>query len=103
MNFLILCFQNSGNLRAAYNLTNTLLTQSGQGLGKAGHPTKNSFEIFEIWSCRFQLMLALKLFNQLEAELSSFDDLEAPDTFFQYYPDLKQKGYYGKNCWESCV
>uniref|UniRef100_A0AC34QP66 Uncharacterized protein n=1 Tax=Panagrolaimus sp. JU765 TaxID=591449 RepID=A0AC34QP66_9BILA len=85
----------SGHLRSAYNLTTVLLANYGQGVGKAGYPTKNTFETFEIWSGRFQLMVALKMFSQLEAELSAFDNLDAPDTYFQYYPELNQQGYCG--------
>uniref|UniRef100_A0A7E4UQP1 Trafficking protein particle complex subunit 12 n=1 Tax=Panagrellus redivivus TaxID=6233 RepID=A0A7E4UQP1_PANRE len=84
-----------GHLRMAYNLTTTLLTGYGQGLGRAGHPSRNSFETFEIWSCRFQLMMALKLHQGLVAELSAFENLDAPDTYFQYYPELAQQGYTG--------
>uniref|UniRef100_A0AC35GYB1 Uncharacterized protein n=1 Tax=Panagrolaimus sp. PS1159 TaxID=55785 RepID=A0AC35GYB1_9BILA len=84
-----------GHLKAAYNLTITLLTGYGQGIGKAGQPTRNTFETFEIWSCRFQLMMALKLYPQLLDELASFETLDAPDTYFQYYPTLLQQGYVG--------
>jgi tetratricopeptide (TPR) repeat protein len=84
-----------GHLKAAYNLTTRLLTGYGQGIGKAGQPTRNTFETFEIWSCRFQLMMALKLHSQLLEELAPFESLDAPDTYFQYYPNLLQQGYTG--------
>jgi tetratricopeptide (TPR) repeat protein len=85
----------SENLRAAYNLTTTLLTGYGQGIGKAGQPTQNTFETFEIWSCRFQLMMALKLYPQMIEELAAFELLDAPDQYFQYYPNLLKQGYTG--------
>uniref|UniRef100_A0A914YP16 Trafficking protein particle complex subunit 12 n=1 Tax=Panagrolaimus superbus TaxID=310955 RepID=A0A914YP16_9BILA len=84
-----------GHLRAAYNLTITLLNNYGQGVGKAGQPTRNTFETFEFWSCRFQLMMALKLHSELLEELAAFETLDAPDTYFQYYPALLQQGYIG--------
>uniref|UniRef100_A0AC34GHE0 Uncharacterized protein n=1 Tax=Panagrolaimus sp. ES5 TaxID=591445 RepID=A0AC34GHE0_9BILA len=84
-----------GHLKAAYNLTNILLNNYGQGVGKAGQPTRNNFETFEIWSCRFHLMMALKLHSQLLEELAAFETLDAPDTYFQYYPTLLQQGYTG--------
>uniref|UniRef100_A0A914D0H7 Uncharacterized protein n=1 Tax=Acrobeloides nanus TaxID=290746 RepID=A0A914D0H7_9BILA len=85
----------SGNLKAAFNLTTSLLELYGQGYGKAGQPTKNTLETFEIWSCRFQLMMALKLYSNLIEEISPFEELDAPDTYFDYHPEYRNLGYTG--------
>uniref|UniRef100_A0A0N5A9F1 TPR_REGION domain-containing protein n=1 Tax=Syphacia muris TaxID=451379 RepID=A0A0N5A9F1_9BILA len=79
-------FQMLGNLRAAVNLTTKLLTDLGQGYGMAGQPSMNTFQTFELWACRFQLLMALKLYNLLSDELLAFEELDAPDLYIQYYP-----------------
>lgn len=74
-----------GHLRGALNVTTAMLTSMEQGVGMAGRPSKNSPLSFEVWSCRFQLLLALKMYNLLTEELSAFDEMDAPDMFFQFY------------------
>ncbi|VDN18944.1 unnamed protein product [Gongylonema pulchrum] len=84
-----------GHFRAAVNLTAHLLTQANQGFGMAGQPSSNTQYTFEVWACRFQLLMALKLYVLLNEELASFEELDAPDLYYQYYPNLfsqKQKG-----------
>ena len=39
--------------------------------------------------------MALKMYNQLLEELAPFDQLDSPDTYFQYYPELSKQGYHG--------
>lgn len=46
----------------------------------------------QIWTIRFQLLLALKMYNALLEELQPFQDLDSPDTFLQYYAEYNLKG-----------
>ncbi|VDN07395.1 unnamed protein product [Thelazia callipaeda] len=77
-----------GHFRAAVNLTAELLTQINQGFGMAGQPSSNTDYSLRIWACRLQLLMALKLYTLLNDELVSFEELDAPDLFYQYYPNL---------------
>eukprot|EP00088_Acartia_fossae_P047014 TRINITY_DN5091_c2_g1_i3.p1 TRINITY_DN5091_c2_g1~~TRINITY_DN5091_c2_g1_i3.p1 ORF type:complete len:1000 (-),score=250.08 TRINITY_DN5091_c2_g1_i3:148-3147(-) len=78
----------SGNYRAALNLTSQLLTMYNQGKGKAGQISKHSQSSLQIWLTRLSLLVKLKLFSIAEAEAEPFGDLEKPDVFLQYYPEL---------------
>uniref|UniRef100_A0AAF5PVK5 Tetratricopeptide repeat protein 15 n=1 Tax=Wuchereria bancrofti TaxID=6293 RepID=A0AAF5PVK5_WUCBA len=77
-----------GHLRAAVNLTAELLTEVNQGFGMAGQPSNNTEYSFKVWACRLQLLMALKLYTLLNDELIPFEELDAPDLFYQYYPNL---------------
>ncbi|KAL3981413.1 hypothetical protein ACH3XW_42990 [Acanthocheilonema viteae] len=77
-----------GHLRAAVNLTAELLTEVNQGFGMAGQPSNNTEYSFKVWACRLQLLMALKLYTLLNDELIPFEELDAPDMFYQYYPSL---------------
>ncbi|KAM3727118.1 Trafficking protein particle complex subunit [Dirofilaria immitis] len=77
-----------GHFRAAVNLTAELLTEVNQGFGMAGQPSKNTEYSFKVWACRFQLLMALKLYTLLNDELIPFEELDAPDLFYQYYPNI---------------
>lgn len=50
---------------------------------------------FQIWACRFQLLMALKLYTLLNDELLPFEELDAPDLYFQYYPTVYIDGRKG--------
>uniref|UniRef100_F1KUW0 Tetratricopeptide repeat protein 15 n=1 Tax=Ascaris suum TaxID=6253 RepID=F1KUW0_ASCSU len=84
-----------GHLRAAVNLTAALLTTMQQGVGMAGQPSKNTVQSLKIWACRFQLLMALKLYTLLNDELLPFEELDAPDLYFQYYPAVYIDGRKG--------
>ncbi|KJH43395.1 hypothetical protein DICVIV_10587 [Dictyocaulus viviparus] len=38
----------------------------------------------QLWEVRFQLLMSLKMYSQLIDELIPFDELDAPDLFYQY-------------------
>lgn len=78
----------AGHLRSAVNLTADLLTEVNQGFGMAGRPSNNTEYSFQVWACRLQLLMALKLYTLLNDELLPFEELDAPDMFYQYYPSL---------------
>jgi len=69
-------------------LTGHLLEMYGQGKGKAGQLSKHSQTSFQIWFCRLALLVNLKLFTVAEAEAEQFGELDKPDVFMQYYPEL---------------
>ncbi|PAV83642.1 hypothetical protein WR25_21666 [Diploscapter pachys] len=71
-------------LEYAFNATSHILKQVGQGFGQNGQPSQINALILQIWSIRFQLMMSLKMHNQLVEEMLAFDELDAPDLYFQY-------------------
>uniref|UniRef100_A0A915D667 Uncharacterized protein n=1 Tax=Ditylenchus dipsaci TaxID=166011 RepID=A0A915D667_9BILA len=85
----------AGQLRSAFNLTTRLLSDLGQGPGMSSRPSKNSMLSFEIWSCRFQLLVALRLYNYVLEEIAAFEDLDSPDTFLQFYSEFRENGRSG--------
>lgn len=40
-------------------------------------------------------MMALKMHTSLLEEISAFEELDAPDNYFIYYPEYKALGYTG--------
>jgi len=78
----------AGNYRSAVNMTAQLLEMYGQGCGKSGQISKHSHTSLQIWWIRLALLVKLKQFSTAEAEAASFGDLENPDLFYQYYPEL---------------
>ncbi|CAH2057014.1 unnamed protein product, partial [Iphiclides podalirius] len=77
----------TGYLRAAVNLTATLLTAAGQGVGRMHRPTKHTPRSLQLWLTRFAVMLRIKLHDPLLKEVEPFGDLSKPDMFYQFYPD----------------
>ncbi|XP_060515744.1 trafficking protein particle complex subunit 12 isoform X2 [Cylas formicarius] len=77
-----------GAYRAAINLTGKLLSIYGQGRGRAGHPTKHSPHSLQLWFTRIALLVKSKAFNIAQAEAEPFGQLDKPDVFYQFYPDM---------------
>ncbi|WKY17299.1 hypothetical protein Q1695_001699 [Nippostrongylus brasiliensis] len=44
-----------------------------------------------MWGIRSQLLMALKLYPQLIEELLPFEELDAPDLYYQYYSNGNEK------------
>jgi len=78
----------AGNYRAAVNLTAQLLTMYGQGVGGAGQLSKHSPTSLQLWWTRLALLVKLRLFSIAEREAAHFGDLEKPDLYYQYYPEI---------------
>lgn len=52
-----------------------------------------------MWACRFQLLMVLGMYSLLNDELAAFENLDAPDLYFQYYPKIYRgdmKGFFYK-------
>ncbi|XP_045540401.1 trafficking protein particle complex subunit 12 isoform X1 [Papilio machaon] len=77
----------TGYLRAAVNLTATLLAAAGQGVGRMHRPTKHTPRSLQLWLTRFAVMLRIKLHEPLLKEAEPFGDLSKPDMFYQFYPE----------------
>ncbi|XP_045513451.1 trafficking protein particle complex subunit 12 isoform X1 [Pieris brassicae] len=80
----------TGYLRAAVNLTATLITAAGQGPGRMHRPTKHTPRTLQLWLTRFAVMLRIKLNDSLMKEAEPFGDFMKPDMFYQFYPDIHE-------------
>ncbi|KAI6208126.1 hypothetical protein M3Y96_00081800 [Aphelenchoides besseyi] len=80
-----------GNLKSAFNLTTAIFKSLGYGSTTDKRPAVT----FDIWNCRFQLLMALKLHRLAVDEMSAFEELDAPDLYFQYYAENRARGLSG--------
>ncbi|XP_076048005.1 trafficking protein particle complex subunit 12-like isoform X2 [Oratosquilla oratoria] len=78
----------AGCYHAAVNLTTQRLTIYGQGEGSAGHLSKHTAHSIQLWFTRIALLIKLRRFSLAEVECQHFGDLDAPDLYFEFYPEL---------------
>ncbi|XP_006811107.2 trafficking protein particle complex subunit 12-like [Saccoglossus kowalevskii] len=78
----------AGCYRSAIDLTARILDRYNQGIGALGKQSLNTPLTLQIWFTRISLMMKLRLFSAAEAEIESFGNLDRPDLFFEFYPDL---------------
>ena len=45
----------------------------------------------QLWSTRLSLLVKLKQFSNAEVEAEAFGDLDRPDLYFEYYPEVYQE------------
>ncbi|XP_006626461.1 trafficking protein particle complex subunit 12 [Lepisosteus oculatus] len=76
------------NWRAAVDLTGRLLTAHGQGYGKSGQPTSHTTDSLQLWFVRLALLTKLSLFHNAEMEFEPFGNLDQPDLYYEYYPNV---------------
>ncbi|XP_008560384.1 trafficking protein particle complex subunit 12 [Microplitis demolitor] len=74
--------------RAAVNLTGRLLAIYGQGYGKINYPSKHTPHSLQLWYTRLALLAKLRQVDVLKAESQPFGNLDKPDMYFIYYPEL---------------
>ncbi|GBP97519.1 Trafficking protein particle complex subunit 12, partial [Eumeta japonica] len=73
---------------AAVNLTGRLLTIYGQGYGRSGQPAKHSPHSLQLWFTRLALLAKLGEFELLQQEAEPFEQLNKPDVFYEFYPEM---------------
>lgn len=59
------------------------MTIYGQGVGRAGHPSKHSPHSLQLWFTRIALLVKSKEFHFAQAEAEPFGQLDKPDLFYQ--------------------
>ncbi|XP_011499813.1 PREDICTED: trafficking protein particle complex subunit 12 [Ceratosolen solmsi marchali] len=74
--------------RAAINLSGRLLAVYGQGYGRINHPSKHTPHSLQLWFTRLALLTKLKQTEILETESTPFHNLDKPDMYFIFYPEL---------------
>ncbi|XP_063629316.1 trafficking protein particle complex subunit 12 [Cydia splendana] len=79
----------TGCLRAAINLSATLLAQHKQGAGRCGRlpGARHSARSLQLWLARFCAMLRVRLAAQAAQEAEAFGDCGQPDMYYEFYPD----------------
>merc|ERR1719309_119504 len=79
----------SGNHRSAVDLTRILLERASAHHedDDLGSVTPVNPTTLQLWTTRLTLMMfKLHLYPAVEAELSAFEDLDQPDTYFEFHP-----------------
>ena len=70
------------------NLSGRLLAVYGQGYGKINHPSKHTPHSLQLWFTRLALLTKLRQIEVLETESMPFHNLDKPDMYFIFYPEL---------------
>ncbi|XP_054136252.1 trafficking protein particle complex subunit 12 isoform X2 [Melozone crissalis] len=78
----------SKNWRAAVDLCGRLLTAHGQGYKKSGLPASHTTDSLQLWFVRLALLVKLDLFQNAEMEFEPFGNLDQPDLYYEYYPNV---------------
>lgn len=78
----------AGCYKAAINLSGRLLAVYAQGYGKINQPSKHSPHSLQLWFTRLALLTKLKQIDILENESKPFGNLDKPDMYFTFYPEL---------------
>jgi tetratricopeptide (TPR) repeat protein len=78
----------AGCYRAAINLSGRLLAIYAQGYGKINQPSKHTPHSLQLWYTRLSLLAKLKQIDVLESESKPFGNLDKPDMYFIFYPEL---------------
>lgn len=58
------------------------------GTGRSGHPTKHSPHSLQLWFTRIALLIKIKSYTLAQVEAEPFGNLDKPDLFFQFYPEM---------------
>ncbi|XP_011176159.1 trafficking protein particle complex subunit 12 [Solenopsis invicta] len=77
-----------GCYRAAVNLSGRLLAIYAQGYGKINQPSKHTPHSLQLWYTRLSLLAKLRQIDVLENESKPFGNLDKPDMYFTFYPEL---------------
>ncbi|EZA48337.1 Tetratricopeptide repeat protein [Ooceraea biroi] len=78
----------AGCYRAAVNLSGRLLAIYAQGYGKINQPSKHTPHSLQLWYTRLSLLAKLRQMDVLENESKPFGNLDKPDMYFTFYPEL---------------
>uniref|UniRef100_A0A8C4X1C3 Trafficking protein particle complex subunit 12 n=1 Tax=Eptatretus burgeri TaxID=7764 RepID=A0A8C4X1C3_EPTBU len=76
------------NWTAAVELVGRMLSAHGQGYNKCGHPTSHTSDSLQLWFVRLALLVKLHLYSDAESEFEPFGNLDFPDLYYEYYPEM---------------
>lgn len=74
--------------RAGVELTGRLLIAAQQGPENVGHFTQHTSHTLQLWFCRVALLFKLRLYSVAHSELQGFKNLDTPDVYYEYHPNL---------------
>ncbi|CAG0926098.1 unnamed protein product, partial [Notodromas monacha] len=60
----------------------------GQGAGKLGQPSRHTTHSLQLWFIRLMCLSKLRLSFEALRELEAFGDLDNPDLYLEWSPDL---------------
>lgn len=78
----------AGCYKAAVNLSGRLLAVYAQGFGKINQPSKHTPHSLQLWYTRLALLTKLRQTDILHKESKPFGNLDKPDMYFTFYPEL---------------
>ncbi|XP_066585382.1 trafficking protein particle complex subunit 12 isoform X2 [Prorops nasuta] len=78
----------AGCYRDAVNLTGRLLAVYAQECERINQPNRHTPQSLQLWYTRLSMLSKLKKYDILEIESIPFEDLDKPDMYFKFYPEV---------------
>ncbi|NXU05179.1 TPC12 protein, partial [Buphagus erythrorhynchus] len=79
---------NANSVEQSFVGLKQLIFSSGQGYKKSGLPASHTTDSLQLWFVRLALLVKLNLFQNAEMEFEPFGNLDQPDLYYEYYPNV---------------